>query len=491
MRVFKSNSFLRGFFLMALALALSGPLHAQTGPEPTKEETIATAIEDLQSGNADRRKGAVMLLAKYPNEIVARRGLLRALDDEAAIVRRAAVVSLIENRNTLSPAIARKLVLGLEDPDAEVRQSVASALDLLLLQLLRGMPGAQNALQPVQEAIRSALGDEQPIVRRRVLESIRFFPGQKPTEEVRATLDDPVVAVRLAAYETAASILPPREFIEAAAARHPDPSVSCRLLLANSLARRPHPASAPLLEKLRADEDPRVASAAAFALFLVRPQASFPEPVLERIAGGRLESIEEQRLLQTLRALPTETGRALARTLLEKASGDLRRQAANLLLRSYGDAIPEQLLLRLMEDESGSLRQSALRFARSRGDRLSWDFYDKLAENPHANVRANALAIAGSASPEIRRKLAFALLIDEEPSIRGAALETIAVLRPDNLDRIFMASLRDPDPTVRRRAVNLLLGPLGSDGRRIARDFLEQFPDAPVADILRRQLSSS
>lgn len=474
-----------------LLLALCGSLHAEAEGEPTTEATIATAIEDLQAGSADRRKGAVMLLAKYPNEVVARRGLLRALDDEAALVRRAAVVSLIENRNTLTPAIARKLVLALEDPDAEVRQSVASALDLLLLQLLRGMPGAQNALQPVREAVRTALGDEQPIVRRRVLEALRFFPGQKPTKEVRAALEDPVVAVRLAAYETAASILPPREFVEAAAARHPDPSVSCRLLLANSLARRPHPASAPLLEELRADEDPRVASAAAFALFLIRPQAPFPEPVLERITGGRLESIEEQRLLQTLRALPTETGRGLAETLLERAPGNLRRQAANLLLRSYGESIPEQLLLRLMEDENASLRQSALRFARSRGDRLSWDFYDKLDGNPYANVRANALAIAGSASPEIRRKLAFALLIDEEPSIRGAALETIAVLRPDNLARIFKASLRDPDPTVRRRAVNLLLGPLGPEGRRIARDFLEQYPEAPVANLLRRQLSSS
>ena len=482
-----------------LFLAVTAFLQAQTtvpvaGADPSTEttaDTIARAVEDLEAASADRRKGAVMLLSKYPGNVIARRGLLRALDDEAATVRRAAAVSLVENRNALTPRVARRLVLTLEDPDGEVRQAIASALDLLFMQMLRGGTNNADTLKPIQSAIRSALGDEQPVVRRRVLESLRFFPGPKPAGTVRAALDDPVVAVRLAAYEAAAAILPPTDFVEAAATRHPDPSPSCRLLLADALARRPHPASAPLLEKLRRDEEPRVASAAAFALFLVRPRPSFPEAVLERIKTGQLETGGEQRLMRTLRSLPPETGRPLARTLLEEASGNLRRMAGSFLLRSHGEEVPESLLLRFLTDESPALRRSALRFARSRGHRLSAEFFDAMAGNPYSAVRRNALAIAASAPSALRRQLALSLLIDEEPSIRAAALETLASLRPDNFRRLFMASLRDPDPTVRRKAVQLLLGPLAPEGRQIARDFLEQFPETPVANLLRKQLAAS
>lgn len=427
--------------------------------EPTERETVARALQDLQADSPDRRKGAVMLLAKYPRNPLARRGLRTALQDPAAVVRRAAAVSLIEDSRSLGPPEARNLLLALKDPDPEVRLSVASSIENLLLQWRRFQTGSatNGKARQVQEAVLGALTDEQALVRQRILEGLRLYPRPVPREAMVSAMQDPVVPVRMAAYESASRLLDSATFAREAARLHPDPNARVRLLLANLIARRPDAAAVPLLRELAADEDPRVAALAHLTVYLIIPQDPIPEEIREQLRRGELDSTLQQRLLLAVRSLPTDLQRQELRFFLDQGPARLARQAAQYLLRSYSAFPPTGLLLDLLRHGNGSVRSTALRFLQRppNGGSLPAELLRAIPDLPHSDVRRRLPELARSSAPELQTELALQLLIDEEPAVRIAALRALARLQPPQWPRIRKASLRDPDPAVQAVARQL------------------------------------
>lgn len=440
----------------AQSLSLTAP--ASDPAPPNASDTIATAMEDLQASEADRRKGAVMLLAKYPRNPLARRGLRSALQDPTALVRRAAAVSLIENQSTLAPTEARSLLLALDDPDPEVRLTVASAIEILLMQWRRFLTRPENASESmeIREAVLAAMEDEQAIVRRRIIEGLRLLPPPAPVQKLRSAMEDPSAAVRMAAYETASRLLSAAEFARAATELHPDPSPQLRLLLANLIADRPTPEAIPLLRDLIQDEDPRVARMAGLTVYLIQPQGPIPESIRQQIRSGRIDPTLQQRLLFAIRSLPSELQRSEWRFFLAEGSARLARQAAQHLLNSFSATPPTALLLDLLAHHDRSVRATTLRFLDNpRRNPVAAECLKAIPDLPHPDVRRKLPDLAASADPALQINLALQLLIDEEPSVRIAGLQALAQLRPPQWPRILQASLRDPDPTVQATARRL------------------------------------
>lgn len=425
---------------------------------PNASDTIATAMEDLQASDADRRKGAVMLLAKYPRNQLARRGLRSALQDPTALVRRAAAVSLIENQNSLTPTEARSLLLALNDPDPEVRLTVASAIEILLMQWRRFLTQPDNASEAseIRKAVLAAMDDEQAIVRRRIIEGLRLLPPPAPVQQLRSAMEDASTAVRMAAYETASRLLPAADFARAATDLHPDSSPQLRLLLANLLANRPTPEAIPLLRELIQDEDQRVADMAGLTVYLIRPQGPIPEDIRQQIRSGRMDPTLQQRLLFAVRSLPTELQRSEWRFFLAEGSARLARQAAQHLLNSFSTTPPTALLLDLLAHPDRSVRATTLRYLENpRRDPVASECLKAIPDLPYPDVRRKLPDLAASTDPDLQIDLALQLLIDEEPPVRIAGLKALAQLQPPQWPRILKASLRDPDPTVKATARRL------------------------------------
>ena len=104
-------------------------------------ETVDRAGLDLRNSDVGVRVGAAKLLGKY--RITKSSFLLvGALDDQSALVRRAAVVSLAEHFSNgfyiYDKPLVEKIYSKLADPDVEVRREVSTMIPRLISGLMRG-----------------------------------------------------------------------------------------------------------------------------------------------------------------------------------------------------------------------------------------------------------------------------------------------------------------------------------------------------------------
>jgi HEAT repeat protein len=120
--------------------------------------------------------------------------LARALGDEEAIVRLAAVEALGEGSG--DPLVTDRLDSLVADPDPEVGAAIGVAL--------LGGPSRPNAA----ESLRRLLGDEDPEVRVAVVRRLRSASADDVVTLARPMLDDPSPAVRTEALRTLASAAP-------------------------------------------------------------------------------------------------------------------------------------------------------------------------------------------------------------------------------------------------------------------------------------------
>ena len=93
--------------------------------------TLEDASRKLRSSQVQDRVGAAKLLGKYPGGDSALL-LIGSLDDSSELVRRAAMVSLVEHFNNGAPIyeqpLAEKIFSMIGDSDVEVRREVTALI---------------------------------------------------------------------------------------------------------------------------------------------------------------------------------------------------------------------------------------------------------------------------------------------------------------------------------------------------------------------------
>ena len=467
------------------------PLTAQTALE-----TLQQALEDLRSDKPETRRGAVMLIAKYPRQEGAMEALLRALDDPEPKVRRAAVVSLSENISRIRPKEARLLLRSLEDPDPEVRLGAAAWLPQLTLLALRSS-GTGNALisgqlrKAIEDPLLAALSDSQALVRLKAVEALRYLRWRLPVDPLLELMQDPDPEVRLQAYPVLASLLSGPEFAAGALKAAPESDPRVRLGLAETLAKQPVPEARPLLVELATDPRREIRSRAEAGLFLLSPERGLGDELRTALMEEEIDRGLLFRLFNTIRSLPPESGRNLAHSLLDAASSATRARAASVWLRTFSGSPPAEDLLDLFADVSPEIRQQALRFAATRPSQVPPATLFALPENPFIDVRLKAVDLAAALPLQDQARLALQLLLDPEADVRKAALTRIADLQPDGWPNLLRASLRDPSTLVQKTAATELLQNLGPEGRRIAAEFAQSHPDQAIASSIRERLHPS
>lgn len=480
------------------AFVIAIPLQADGETSPaTAAQTVTQALMDLRSGLPEKRRGSIMLLAKYPQHPGALPAIVTALDDPEPTVRRAAVVSLGENIRSLNPLQASRLVGALQDEDPEVRLSSSAWLPQLVLYSSTLPPnspqfqGAAADQQALVDGITAGLRDNEPLVRLKSVEALQYLRWPIPQEVMIPLLSDPDERVRIQAFETLVTKLPRDLYVSEAARRHPDADPRVRLVLAEVLSRQALPGSEDLLELLAADPVSGIQLQATIGLYLLDP-ASGLGPVLESaLMQGDLDDGTIFRIFNSLNRLPPERIRAIAEPFLASDSVTVRTQAAMIWLRSHTGPPSSETLLGMLTDPASEVRQQALRHLGSAPADPAPDILQSLPENPFQDVRRMALTISLRLPAAEQNQLALRLLMDTVPEIRVEALVRIIQLRPGNWPRLLRASLRDPAPIVRQAAARALVDNLGEEGRQIAEAFASEHPQADVSAQIRAALNQN
>lgn len=493
-RIARRTILLAGMISCVITLPLQG---IGQDPPATASQTVTQALMDLRSGLPEKRRGSIMLLAKYPQHPGALPAIVTALEDPEPTVRRAAVVSLGENIRSLNPLQASRLVGALQDEDPEVRLSSSAWLPQLVLYssaLPTNSPQFQGAAaeqQTLVDGITAGLRDSEPLIRLKSVEALQFLRWPIPQEILIPLLGDPDERVRIQAFETLFAKLPRDVFISAAVKRHPDPDPRVRLVLAEVLSRQAFPGSRDLLESLAEDPVSGIQLQANIGLYLLDPAAGLG-PVLESaLMRGDLDDGTIFRIFNSLNRLPPEQIRAIAEPFLKSASVTVRTQAAMIWLRSHTGPPPSDILLGILTDSASEVRQQALRHVGSAPEAPTQEILLSLPENPYQDVRRMALAISLRMPAAEQNQLALRLLMDTVPEIRMEALVRIIQLRPDNWPRLLRASLRDPAPIVTQAAARALLDNLGEEGRQIAEAYAREHPQADVSAQIRAGLKQN
>ena len=485
---------------MLLLLLPGMPL--QIKAEETRQsiaETVNQGLMDLRSGLAEKRRGSIMLLAKYPQHPSALPAIIKALEDDEASVRRAAVVSLGENINVLTPLQASQLAATLMDPDPEVRLTGSAWLPQLVLRsstypTLRPTTLPKAAEPEVRErlvgGVTAGLKDPEPLIRLKSVEALQYLRWPIPNQQVIPLLGDPDSRVRLQAHQSLFSKLPVTTYLAEATRLHPDESPAVRLVLAETLSRRPMPDSIPLLRLLAEDSVSSIQLQAAVGLFNADPESGLPQILFETLMGPNPDSGNTFRIFNTINRLPINKRKPLVQPLLTAESPIVRSQAVMRWLQWNPGGIPTGMVKSFLMDPTREVRQMAVRHFMRQPAQLDKTVAMELGENPFEDVRRQAIALSAGLGAEEQGTLATRLLFDTVPAIRSQAIGLIVQLRPPNWDRILKASLRDPSPEVYRVAALALLEQSGPEGLQIATEFVRDYPDAEISSLIRMRLGT-
>ena len=457
------------------------------------EETAATLAqcrEELQpSQPVELRRRATLVAGKYL-DTEASELLTQCLQDEDAVVRRNALVSIGEEHFHLRQN-RDGVFKCLRDEEVNIRRLASSLLDEALV----GTSAERQADMPEEQFIsyiNAALADEDAEVRRNVLAAL---------ENTSLSLDGSVLAPFLQETSTATVILAITPYLmsdagpeEKCAALMPlatRPEREIRLALAEALENMVLSPLKPLFQTLAKDELPEVRCCALAALLGLTPDdASLWQEMQRLLVDDAVPAESRVKLLEGLRGFPPEQTWPVVEPLLERKQSEQVRVAAWQLLlfqKDLQENLPTGRLAREFAAEpSAAVRRIQLSVLRRRQDGLAAADLSGLLSSSFAEVRRAALSLSAKLPSEQRIELVFNALLDEDETVRVDAVRLIASLRPPEWKQLLCDSLEESSPVISAAAARGLLPVAQNDAAVSAalRNYLPRCTDAA----LRRQL---
>jgi HEAT repeat protein len=470
---------------------------AMAEEDPYWEETVKNALEQFRSENPEVRRSAVMLLGKYP-VAPAREAIKQALSDPAAPVRRAAVVSVLEEQGIIMPDLALPLLRLLADPDVSIRRIVSNAVPMTIqhfpLTMTFGDPQLRRDLpEPIRENLRQAFRDPDVTVRRNMVTHYPFLRVDLPQETLVRLLHDedhevaihalrwvlPLLDARAVATET-------RRLVE-----HPNPLF--RLELARGLQAHRSGEVDQVLTRLQDDPDPAVAIEALLASFHQQPDPRLYERLLDRYrdSGGRGDVA--QRIIMAAQLLGP-AGEPYLRAWLEDGNPAHRQQAAQAYFGGRGGQPDVELALSLLHDSAPGVRQQALHALIRAQQRLTAEQIETALSVRHADVRRSAVGLTAFLSNERAEDLLLDLLLDEAADVRLAALHQIGNRRLPGWEEIMAFALEEEHPAIRQTGSEWLQRHPTPEALRHLRAYVQRYPQSPLRpriEIFLRQQNGS
>ena len=447
-------------------MPMPAPADAAGRLTETEMETIAKCLRDLKSPAVEDRRRAAMIIGKYRTP-EAEQAVLDCLSDQDAVVRQSALVALTEDRR-FPPAARMPVFRLLRDPDVHIRR-IASALIPEASGVSLGGPvaitgnitirtGGGRTDDETEEALAClnlALGDDDPSVRRNVLNGARFFPKALAPAKIETFFADPDAEVRSLALITYAQVI--GQEAERAARLQPlvqDPVPAVRQELARTAARLGG-AGTPILKNLLNDQDlaVRVEAVRQFAGQL-DPDAFLPLRTM--ILDRQIPADLRKSLLTLLRVFPDKSG-PVYEELLAQGPPELQAEAIRAIGADQAESRPLEFFLPFMQSPSAPVRQMAALVITRRRQELTPEHVQTLMTAKAAEARLLAVRVC-SVLPEPRRgEMLLDACLDADATVRQQALLQLATFRPDGWQDILLASLNDSNPDIRDAAARGLV----------------------------------
>ncbi len=477
---------------------------------PPKRSSMVGTLEDaarkLKSEKVEQRIGAAKLLGKYASLQV---GLLLigALDDESELVRRAALVSLVEHFNNGSPiyekSLAEKIFSKIGDSDVEVRRETSALISRLVPGLMRsGMErvvvNGRTIFRSIPGRLREdlrllaekALLDPDSIVRQNILRyhySLRF---QIAPQTIGQLLEDQDVAVLLVAldqvrmYASQTGVLSKLENLTV----HPEVGVRAKLEKTVFSLSRSFPDYRKILRLLTNDKQDEIATLAAVDLARLGERVSpgMIDRIIKYLTNARGLYGETETLFHSLSALGQDSLR-IYQALLKHPSSSMRANAWERYLNiSEGWKTPS-VWIPALEDRDPKVRSAVLALVRGRVEKINENDLRLLVDHQFSGVRALAAELLLAADTEVVDDCFFDLLIDEDSLVRSTTLRALARLRHKEWINLHRRSLNDDDYTLQRAAMDGLLGDR-EEGVPALLEFVRRYPSARISSLARAEL---
>ena len=470
--------------------------------------TLNNAAVKLKSAKLEDRVGAAKLLGKYPGNDAGLM-LIGALDDPSELVRRAALVSIVEHFNNGAPiyeqALAEKIFSTLADPDVEVRREVSALIPRLVPGLMRsGMERIQINGRTVFRSLPGRLRDDlallvegglldsDSIVRQNILKHHYSLRIQIKPEVFGALLEDDDIGVLLVAldqvrmYAKQPAVF--RKFEELS--NHPDSGVRAKLAKTTLSLGRSFPEYRKVLRLLTNDRVDDIATLAAVDL------ARLGERVSDEMVARIIKYLSEARglygkaetLFYSLSALGKD-GARVYQSLLSHSSPSMRSRAWERHLNLSQGWKSSSAWIPALEDRDLQVREAVIKTIRGRVQEINEKDLQYLIQHQHGDVRVLAAELLLVADKKLVEDCYFDLLIDDQSLVRSTTLRVLSNLRIEGWVSLHARSLNDDEYNIQRAAMDGLLGDR-KEGVPVLLEFVRKYPAEKISSLARRELQN-
>lgn len=470
------------------------------------DKTLELTSQKLLSSSESDRVGAAKLLGKYTVRTSSLL-LVGALDDPSNLVRRAALVSLVEHYNSgqiiYEPALVEKIFSRIGDTDVEVRREVSALIPRLVPGLLQsGMEKLQingrvvyrsrpGTLRPdLEELTQSAFLDSDSVVRQNLLKN-HFSLRVQILPSTMVTLledDDPrVLLVALDQIRIYARMPGVFEQVKKLAS-HPDLGVRAKVSQTARNLSRSYPNYREILRILVLDNNKGIASQSAVEL--ARLGESLSKENIKMVADYLLsvQGLDDiaEKVFNGLSALGSDSV-GVYRKLTNHPSGRFRSMAWQRYLIQVKGWQDSKKWIGGLIDRDPEVRQMILGTIRGRVEHIAESELSELIKSSFEDVRvfaAECLLIADLSVVEDRY---LDLLIDENGLVRTTTLRAMANRRVSGWMKVHIRSLFDSNYAIQRAAMDGLLSE-STVGAPALIDFVRAHPAEAISSLARQEL---
>ncbi len=485
----------------------------QTVSTPPKRssqfETIQKAQMDLRHGEQGQRVGAAKLLGKYPGSLSSS-SLIGALDDQSALVRRSAMVSISEHFLNGYPvydkSLVEKIFSKLGDPDVEVRREVSTLIPRLVSPMMRGgvervVINGRSVLRSVPASLRPdlytmtqrAFLDDDAIVRQNVLKYHAYLRVPLPPVSLAKLLRDQDRGVLLTALDRISmNASQPRIIDEIERlSRHEDRGVRLKIVDVARDCNRYHTKYRSILRSMTEDPDAEVTSMAAVELarFGEKIKPSVIERIKRYLLSAKGMSSQVTTILYAVSAMGSD-GIGVYKSLTEHSSSRMRTIAWQRFLSLSSGWENSENWIPALRDRDQGVRTAVVNTLRGRIKGLDQSTLGSLVESPNKDVRKFLAESLINAEQEAVEAYGFDLLIDEDTQVRASTIRSLGARRSPGWLKIMERSLLDDEYVIQRAAMDALLAePVR--GLSILESYLSQNPQSRISSMIRIELQRS
>lgn len=458
---------MRHILVLFFLVACGNVIRAQDVPNrETEAQTIARCLNELNSDDVELRRRAAMVIGKYstPEAIQA---VVKCLKDPDSKVRQSALVSLTEERG-LPPEARMSVFHLLSDTNVHIRRLASAILPEAIGVSLRGNILLQSGVRikagggrgdaentEILKCLNDALDDEDPSVRRNVLQASRYLPMPLDMVKLERFFKDSDAEVRILALMSYSMVRGhSKERAAALEVLLGDKSPRVRQELANTLFTLGWEGTS-LLKKLVKDPDMNV-SVSAVAAFAkqITPEA-YPY-LAAKILDKGVPVSKRLSLCNLLRLYPDKAGETL-NAMLDGESQQLKAEAVKLLASGRFGEVDERIFFKALEEDNADVRKQALYFLRRKLTEPTAGQLKQFMSSKYPDIRIWAVSMLNKI-PKTQEQSDIILdaCMDDSKDVRASAFRIIGGIKPDGWEDILLATLEDGDMEIVEIAVTSL-----------------------------------